>query len=72
MAGDRLAFKIQGPAGPFVDAEIEIPETQPFRLEAVGRRAGAQGLQPGTYTGTAIHSRAGRELGRRTARAILP
>lgn len=62
--GDELTLTITGPEGEVIHQTIPIDRTQAVAFRAVGKRVPQGGWPVGDYTGEAVMTRNGTELGR--------
>lgn len=66
QAGDTLEITISGPQGDVLSESIVLEKTQARAMRAVGKRLRASNWPSGTYGGTAIMTRAGKALGKKS------
>lgn len=64
QAGDALRLTLDGPDGRVAEYDDTLTRTQAQSFRAAGRRLRGDGWAAGTYVGTAILTREGREIGR--------
>lgn len=69
--GDTLTLTISGPEGEVFRQDVAIDRTQAMAFRAGGKRTPAGGWSPGAYTGEAVLTRDGLELGRQIATLTL-
>lgn len=69
--GDTLTLTITGPGGEVFRQDVAIDRTQAVAFRAGGKRTPAGGWAPGAYTGEAVMTRDGVELGRQSATLSL-
>lgn len=62
--GDIIHLRVDGPRGAIVDREAVIKRDRAQFLRSSGRKLGARSWRPGTYEGTAIMRRDGRDISR--------
>lgn len=64
--GDELTLSITGPQGEVIRQTQTVERTQAAAFRAIGKRLPPSGWPAGTYTGEAVLTRDGAELGRTT------
>jgi len=69
--GDSVTLTITSPTGPLLTEDIILVKPQARLFRAVGKRLTTQSWPPGTYIGTAIFTRDGKELDRQSARLTI-
>ncbi|MFW8635179.1 M23 family metallopeptidase [Cribrihabitans pelagius] len=72
QAGDVLEITVTGPDGALVEQRATLGRAQAQFFRAAGRRLRGSGLTAGSYTGTAVLLRAGREVDRYSQVMTLP
>lgn len=69
--GDALTLSITGPQGDVIRQTRTVDRTQAVAFRAIGKRLPAGGWPAGDYTGEAVLTRDGTELGRTTVRLTV-